>query len=109
VFLDGIIGPWFLPLVAHELAPTGAEVEYVILRLDPERAVERAGTREANPAAAAVVRQMNEAFARVGDYEGHVLVVGEQAPHEVAAEIDRRRAAKAFRLDLALLRRTEPA
>jgi predicted kinase len=109
VFVDGIFGPWFLPLVAHELAATVAEVEYIVLRLDPERAVHRAGTRAAYPGDAAMVRQMNDAFARVGDYEGHVLDVGARAPHEVAAEIDRRRAARAFCLDLTLLRKTVPA
>ena len=109
VFVDGIVGPWFLPLVAHELAPTGVAVEYVVLRLDPERAVERAGTREAYPGDAAMVRQMNEAFARVGNYEGHVLDVGNSSADEVAAEVDRRRAARGFCLDLGLLRETGPA
>jgi len=109
VFVDGIFGPWFLPLVAHELGRAAAEVEYIVLRLDPERAVQRAGTRAAYPGDAAMVRQMNDAFARVGDYEGHVLDVGGRAPDDVAGEIDRQRAAGAFRLDLALLRKTVPA
>jgi predicted kinase len=37
VFLDGIFGPWFLPAIAEELAPTGLPVEYVVLRIDLAR------------------------------------------------------------------------
>lgn len=109
VFVDGIFGPWFLPLVAHALAPGDAEVEYVVLRLDRERAVQRGSTRAAFPGDEAMIRQMNDAFANVRDYEGHVLEVGDRAPDEVVAEVERRRLARVFRLDLALLRKTVPA
>jgi cytidylate kinase len=105
VVVDGIFGPWFLPLVAEELAAA----DYVVLRLHAERAVERAGTRAAYPGDAAMVRQMNAAFAAVGVYERHVIEVGDRAAHDVAGEIARRRTRGDFRLDLALLRTTEPA
>src|SRR5215831_1189928 len=32
VFLDGIFGPWFLPVLAAELLSSGAAAEYVVLR-----------------------------------------------------------------------------
>ena len=109
VVVDGIFGPWFLPLVADELAPAGARADYVILRLDEERAVRRAGARTAYPGDAAMARQMNAAFAAAGDHERHVIEVADRTARDVADEIARRRAQGEFRLDLALLRTTVPA
>ena len=105
VVVDGIFGPWFLPLVAEELAVA----DYVILRLDEERAVRRAGARAAYPGDPAMVRQMNAAFAAVGDHERHVIEVGDRTARDIADEIAHRRGRGDFRLDLALLRTTVPA
>jgi predicted kinase len=109
VVVDGIFGPWFLPVVADELAPAGAPVDYVILRLDEERAVRRAAERASYPGEASMVRQMNAAFAAVGDHERHVIEVGDRTARDIVDEVARRQARGDFRLDLALLRRTEPA
>jgi predicted kinase len=109
VVVDGIFGPWFLTLVADELAAAGARADYVILRLDEERAVRRAGARAAYPGDAAMVRQMNAAFAAVGDHERHVIDVDDRTANDIADEIADRRARGEFRLDLALLRTTVPA
>src|SRR6187549_377244 len=45
VFVDGIIGPWFLPVVAAEVADTGHAIDYVVLRVDVEEAVRRTSGR----------------------------------------------------------------
>jgi hypothetical protein len=72
VFVDGIIGPWFLPLVAAELAGTNVRVEYVVLRVDVGEAVRRTRHR-AQPADEVVVRHMHAAFRDLGAYESHAL------------------------------------
>jgi hypothetical protein len=107
VFLDGIFGPWFLPVVARELAPTGAEVAYVVLRIDLDRALCRATTRP-QPGEPSMVRQMHAAFADLGDYERHGLAVGDLTPEDVASEFLRRRASGDFRLDLSRVRAVGP-
>lgn len=108
VFLDGIFGPWFLPLVAVELAPAGVAVEYVVLRVALDEAHRRATTRAEDPAAAHVVAQMHAAFADLGALEQHALDVGTRDTLTLAAEVARLRAAGRFRLDLARLAATVP-
>jgi len=100
VFLDGIFGPWFLPLVADELAPTGLATEYVVLRIDLRRARARATTRVVDPAEARVVEQMHASFADLGGHGAHALDVGDRTTQELAAELARRSAAGQFRLAL---------
>jgi chloramphenicol 3-O-phosphotransferase len=98
VFVDGIIGPWFLPLVATELGPSGIPVDYVVLRIGLDDAIRRVAIREAG--LEAVVRHMHAAFEQLGAYEPHVLDVGRLGPEECVAELRRRQAAGAFGLDL---------
>jgi chloramphenicol 3-O-phosphotransferase len=99
VFLDGIVGPWFLPVVAAELGSTGFPVEYVVLRISLEQAVRRATTR-AEPGAEAVVRHMHAAFQELGEYGSHVLDTTYLSVEESVAELTRRRAMGDFALDL---------
>jgi len=99
VFLDGVIGPWFLPVVAAELGPTGIPVEYVVLRVSLEHAVGRATTR-AQPGSAEVVRHMHAAFEELGDYASHALDTTHLSIEESVAEFLRRRATGVFALDL---------
>ena len=103
VFLDGIVGPWFLPVVAAELGATSIPVHYVILRVSLEQAVRRATTRAA-PGAEQVVRHMHAAFEKVGDYESHVLDTTDLDIEESVIQFARRRAAGAFALDLRRVR-----
>lgn len=99
VFVDGIVGPWFLPVVAAELGSAGIPVDYVILRVSLEEAIRRATTR-ANPGAEAIVRHMHAAFAKLGDYESHVLDTTDLGVEEILVEFARRRELGAFALDL---------
>jgi predicted kinase len=103
VFLDGIVGPWFLPVVAAELASTAIPVEYVVLRVSLAEAVRRATTRP-QPGPEAVVRHMHAAFEDLGAYASHVLDTTELCVEDAAAELARRRAAGVFALDLTRVR-----
>jgi hypothetical protein len=67
VFLDGIVGPWFLPVVAAELASTGIPVEYVILQVGRDEAVRRATSRP-QPGDEVMVRHMHTEFQNLGEY-----------------------------------------
>jgi predicted kinase len=98
VFLDGIFGPWFMPLIRAELAALSLAADFVVLRADLERAIERAGGRCKTPVDAAVVRHVRAALADVAPYEAHVLEIGELDSPAVAAELSRRRALGQFRL-----------
>lgn len=98
VFLDGIFGPWSLPLIEAELAALSIPVDYVVLHCEAERAVARAGTRADAPADAELVRQMHGQFAELGPYQAHALEVAELGVPEVAAELSRRRRHGEFRL-----------
>ena len=100
VFLDGIVGPWFLPVVAAELGSAGIPVEYVVLRFSLEQAVHRATTRT-QPGAEEVVRHMHAAFEKLGEYASHTLDTTHLGVEESVAEFIRRRALGAFALDLA--------
>ncbi len=99
VFLDGIFGPWFLPVVAAELAPTGIRVEYVVLRTSLDEAVRRATTR-ADPGPEEVVRQMHAEFEDLGAYASNALDTTHLGVEMLVVEFARRRAAGDFVLDL---------
>lgn len=102
VFLDGVFGPWFVPLVARELKPVGVPVDYAVLRAPLEVALSRSGNRK-EPGEELVVRHMHHQFADLGDLEGHAINTEAQRPDETVAEIMRRQPLGEFRLDLARL------
>jgi cytidylate kinase len=99
VFLEGILGPWFLPMIAAEVQLSGAVVEYVVLQAPLEvslsRVRQRSG-RDRDP----VVRQMHAQFANLGAYARHAVDAGERSTADLAREVATRRAAGAFTLDL---------
>jgi cytidylate kinase len=98
VFLDGIFGPWFLPMMAAELRPSRLPVHYVVLRAPLEIALRRVQDRIGHERDH-VVRQMHAAFANLGRYAGHTLD-SQGRVEEVAAEFARRHAGGEFLLDL---------
>ncbi len=102
VFIDGVVGPWFLPVMAPELRPTGLPVDYVVLCAPLEETLRRATERpDAEKFSAEAVRHMHAAFAELGPFAGHAVDTSNQSSVETFAEVDRRRAAGEFRLDLA--------
>jgi len=92
VYLDGIVGPWFLPVVVAELTATHVEGHYIVLQAPIETTLARTQQRQ-DGSDNAVVRQMHSAFATLGVYEAHAIDTIDRTPDLVAAEITRRRAA----------------
>jgi len=83
VFLDGVVGPWFLPLLREELHP--APLAYLVLRASEEDAVRRVRERD-GPGPSARVRLMHEAFGELGQYRGHAIETSGRRRREVLAE-----------------------
>jgi cytidylate kinase len=71
VILDGVIGPWFPPLVREELKELES-VSYVVLRASESVALRRVRTRE-GPGASATVRHMVSAFEKLGEFRSHAV------------------------------------
>jgi cytidylate kinase len=101
VFLDGVVGPWFLPTLLREWNAV-TRVEYVILRTTLEEALARVLRRD-GPATSARVYAMHEAFADVEGYEKHVIETTARSAEEVRAECIQRRRREEFLLDTRLL------
>ena len=64
VVLDGVIGPWFLPVLVSEL-PLGTRLDYVILQVPLGLALERVRQRQGQ-GASATVTHMHQAFSELG-------------------------------------------
>ncbi len=99
VFLDGIFGPWFLPVMASELRATRALVEYVVLRSTVELALSRVRSRCGN-GKDHIVRKMHAEFADLRSYADHAIDIGDRGPAEIAQEFARRRVTGDFILNL---------
>jgi predicted kinase len=99
VILDGIFGPWFLPVVAAELRSTGLAVQYVVLQAPLEIALGRVQDRIGDEKDH-VVRQLHAAFSDLGTYAGHVVDTGARDAETVAADLGRLLHRGEFMLDL---------
>lgn len=87
VLLDGIVGPWFLPLILEELEARGLTADYAVLRTDVATALDRASQRVI-PASPEAVRHMHRAFADLGEFEGHVIDTTSRSLAETIAGFD---------------------
>ncbi len=102
VFIDGVVGPRWLPLMAVELRPAGIPVDYVVLRAPLGETLRRASERpDGAKFSVEGVRHMHAAFAELGEFDAHVVDTSNQSSVETFAEVSRRRAAGELRLDLA--------
>jgi cytidylate kinase len=99
VILDGIVGPWFLPVVAAELRSTGIAVHYVVLHAPLEIALGRVQDRIGHEKDD-VVRQMHAAFCELGAYARHVVDTGSRDADAVATELGHMLDRGVFVLDL---------
>src|SRR5262245_23291130 len=45
VFIDGVIGPWFLDIFREELGPLGIGLQYIVLRADLAETLARGTSR----------------------------------------------------------------
>jgi predicted kinase len=76
VFVDAIVGPWFLEPFRRVAADCGARLDYVILRPSLDVAMARAGERNAGVVDArfeAGIRRMWTAFADLTNVESHAV------------------------------------
>lgn len=75
VFVDGVIGPWFItPWL--EIAKSGVDVRYIILRPDEQTTVSRVTNRQQNdyfPLNNDVVKNLWRSLSDLGIYESHVV------------------------------------
>jgi tRNA uridine 5-carbamoylmethylation protein Kti12 len=92
VVVDGIVIPHrFLSTVRDALAADGHAVAYAVLSAPLTTCIERVADREglelSDPA---VVEQLWDEFADLGEYDSHAVPVGTSTPAEVADAIVRR-------------------
>jgi len=96
VFLDGVIGPWFLSTLLDELSG-GPAVSYVVLEASEAEALRRVRQRQGRGASARV-RHMVAAFAELGPYRAHAIETVGCTAAEVLALARRGLAEGRFRL-----------
>src|SRR5262245_34686197 len=81
VFLDGVIGPWFLPVLTREL-PRSAPLDYVVLQIDLEQALRRVHQRQGRGASGTVIH-MHREFSELGLLARCALDTSRLSPTEV--------------------------
>lgn len=100
VCLDGVFGPWFLPLIAREFEAVRTQVAYVLLQVDLEEALARV-RRRSGPEMDAMVRAMHAAFEQPAPgLAGHRVPTTGRSPEAVMEDIEHRLASGALDLDL---------
>ena len=91
VYVDGVIGPWFLKQWL-KLANDGNDVRYIVLRPNEESTVFRAANREQRtefPLNEDAVRKMWRMFSNLGEYEENVLNNSNQTVSESVRSIQK--------------------
>ena len=99
VILEGIFGPWFLPVVADELRPTRLAVHHVVLHAPLDVALSRVQRRIGHERDH-VVQQLYAAFRDLGPYAAHVVDTGLRDAEAVASGLDSLLDRGAFILDI---------
>ncbi len=98
VFVDGVIGPWMVPVWSRALADSSAPLDYVVLRAPLDETLRRS-TARAKDVDDEIVRQMHRQLADLGELEHHVVETLGRTPEQTLAEIARRRARGELRLE----------
>ena len=86
VFVDGVVGPWFLDIFHDAAREAGVPLDYIVLRLPREAAVSRARDRAESPLAD-YPPNIFEGFADLGALETHVLAIGDAGLEDVAEAV----------------------
>lgn len=89
VYVDGIIGPWFLDAWL-EIVKEEIEVNYIVLRPNLETTITRVVGREKNkkhPLSSELIKSMWNSFASLGKYENNVVDNSNQTIEESASDI----------------------
>jgi thymidylate kinase len=77
--LSGHIGPWFIDLLNHELAPLRTSVVYMVLRPSLEDCLARCAKRHSDSRHAGalgdetVIRQLYQSYSNLEGFERHVI------------------------------------
>ena len=98
VLVDGVIGPWFLDLFRAAARKAGIRLDYVVLRPTRETAVARARERTEAPLLD-YPPHIFEGFAEVGEFERHVLELGDASLDDLAETLRLGLGERRFRLD----------
>ncbi len=86
VFLDGIVGPWFLPTLRAEI-PRACRVDYVILRAALPDTLRRVRQRD-GPGGSQRVRHVHRAFEASPEYAAHRVDTTALGPEALADRIE---------------------
>jgi predicted kinase len=86
VFVDGVVGPWFLDIFLEAAQISQVPLAYVVLRLPRETAVTRVRDRDEGPLPD-YPPHIFEGFADIGEFESHVLEVGDAGLDTVAHRV----------------------
>lgn len=97
VVLEGVLGPWFLPLVSSELGPEITDRRYIVLRTSIEEARRRVRHR-GDGTGGDVVAAMHPQFSSLGDFEHNVVDTTRVSPGDVAEALLAGLSAGRFRL-----------
>jgi hypothetical protein len=95
VVLEGIFGPWFLPVFGTAITGAGIDCHYAVLRPSLEVALDRATSRageeriKGHPALTdpEPVRHMWNQFEDLGEYERHVIDSSPLSPDTTSATV----------------------
>ncbi|HJQ82578.1 MAG TPA: AAA family ATPase [Candidatus Binatia bacterium] len=97
VVVDGVVGPWFIPVFLREVDAPGIEVEYIVLRAPLAETLGRAMSRsKAIPEHDQIVRHMHAQFADIGDLEPHVVDTANQTSTDTLKIVSERRLSRRF-------------
>jgi len=91
--LDGIVGPWYMPVVREELMHVQVPITYVVLRPGLEACIDRSATRKREErrrhsfASEGPIRHMYQEYSRLGPFESHVLDTSSYDQETTASQI----------------------
>ena len=88
VILDGIVGPWFLPIYLEAARSNGVDVHYIVLRPSSGVAAARAVSRRSHQLTdPEPVAGLYTALSELGTYESHVIDSSLWDPLETANRV----------------------
>jgi chloramphenicol 3-O-phosphotransferase len=97
VYLDGVIGPWFLP-VFRPLLESAVATHYIVLSVSEAKARARARRRQGE-GLSPVVAAMQPSFMELGPLSRHAVDVEDRSKDEILAEVCAGLESGAFALD----------
>lgn len=100
VYVDGVIGPWFLaPWIM--LAEDGFDIRYIVLRPDEETTISRAlerTQRDCFPLNRDDIKNVWSSLSNLGEYESNVVDTTAQTIDESTVQIQKMLRTNAFRI-----------